>query len=155
MSSPCSLTTTALLPPVPQCRQGVDTMGVWLLGCQQVVNDSTRIEPCLATIHLSTFTRLHERHLKAGDWLRTSLCDANSALGGAAHRDKHHWVPFSHAHADGFSLGSSVLTGTGGPTLMAVIMSPFLHLWQNNVLAHSVLAEGTGWSHAQSFFLVC
>lgn len=35
---------------------------------------------------------------------------------------------------------------------MAVVMRPFLHLWQNNMLAHSVLAEGAGWSHAQSFF---
>lgn len=39
---------------------------------------------------------------------------------------------------------------------MAVVMWPFLHLWQKNqkqnVLAHSVLAEGAGWSRAQSLF---
>lgn len=57
------------------------------------------------------------------------------APGRTTHRDKHHWVPFFQEHTDCFSMGSSVLTGTGGPTLMAVVMRPFLHLWQNNMLA--------------------
>lgn len=65
--------------------------------------------------------------------------------GRTTHRDKHHWVPFFQEHADCFSMGSSVLTGTG----TTVVMRPFLHLWPNNMLALSVLA---GWSQAQSFF---
>lgn len=73
------------------------------------------------------------------------------ALGRTPHRGKHHWVPFFQAHGTCFGLGSSVLTGTGGPTLMVVVTRPFLYLRQNNMLAH-VLGEGAGWSHAESFF---